>query len=126
MIELNVIIVIIASHFIGDFVLQSNWMATNKSKNIIALSSHVATYSFTLLVSMFLAFKIPIEIVFFWTFVNMVLHFLTDMITSKITTVLYQEKRMHDFFVVIGADQLFHYSCLFISYVYLIGKFQMF
>lgn len=31
-------------HYLGDFVFQNTWMATNKSKNLLALSTHVLIY----------------------------------------------------------------------------------
>ncbi len=32
-------------HFVGDYLLQSDWMATNKTKNSAACLLHVAVYS---------------------------------------------------------------------------------
>lgn len=44
MFELKIIFLILAIHFVADFILQSDWMAQNKSKNIDALTFHVLTY----------------------------------------------------------------------------------
>lgn len=107
------------SHFIGDFLLQSDWMALNKSKNWRALCLHCLVYS----------------LCFFWlgwvfVLVTFLLHLLTDAVTSRVTSKLwfvdlfarYNEgtptkypwfanvnmKKRHWFFVMIGLDQLIH------------------
>src|SRR5258705_12177595 len=36
---------LLVSHWIADFVMQTHWQATNKSKNNIALSHHVLVYT---------------------------------------------------------------------------------
>ena len=42
------LVVLLATHWVGDFVLQTNFQASNKNKRLDALSLHVATYSATL------------------------------------------------------------------------------
>jgi hypothetical protein len=42
------LLVMLTLHFIGDFLLQSDWMALNKSKNWDALSQHVLVYALTI------------------------------------------------------------------------------
>ncbi len=62
----------------------------------------------------------PVAIGYFilvWAVVNGVLHFITDAITSRITSKLWQKNDMHNFFVVVGFDQLVHYACLFITMI---------
>lgn len=88
-------------HFVADFILQSNWMAQNKSKRWDALALHCLVYA----------------VCWLWlgvTFaaVTGVLHFLTDAVTSRINSRLWAEKRVHGFFVGIGADQVVHYATL--------------
>jgi uncharacterized protein DUF3307 len=94
-------VILLAIHFVADFILQSDWMATNKSKNWRALLCHTALYA--------LCFSL-----YGWAFVfiTFALHTLTDAITSKITSYLWKQNARHWFFVVIGADQLIHYGCL--------------
>jgi hypothetical protein len=68
-------------HFIGDFVLQNNWMAHNKSKHFLPLISHVGIYTLTLFVGTFWlspAFAI----------VNGLLHLVIDYYTSRINASL--------------------------------------
>lgn len=100
-------------HFIGDFLLQSDWMALNKSKYNEALTAHVLVYSL-----MFLPFGLH-----FWA-ITFALHWLTDWCTSRITSKLWfvvpagdegagwftydTGNKRHWFFVMIGLDQLIH------------------
>ena len=52
--ELVLVLQIVFAHWVSDFVLQSGWMATNKSKNWRALLAHVATYTASMTVLMFI------------------------------------------------------------------------
>lgn len=36
---------LLAAHMVGDFILQTNWMAVNKTKNLTALFIHCALYT---------------------------------------------------------------------------------
>lgn len=116
----------VVAHFVGDFLLQSDWMALNKSKNTSALTTHCVIYSLCFL---------PFGILF--TLVTFLLHFIVDAITSKMTsklwfidtgpvkaealrTTLYEWAtirwdRRHWFFVMIGFDQLIHYVSLWVT-----------
>ena len=97
-------------HFIADFVFQSDWMAVNKSKSWKALLAHTAVYSSFFILA-----------TWSWQFVllTFVLHTLTDAVTSRITSYLWQKQERHWFFVVIGADQLIHYWTLILTFRYL-------
>ena len=43
MMAATVFLVLLARHFLGDWVLQSDWQATNKTRSWVALA-HVASY----------------------------------------------------------------------------------
>lgn len=112
---------LLVAHFLGDFVMQTDWMAVNKSKRWDALFGHVCVYSL---------FFIP----WGWKFVllTFVTHFVTDAVTSRVTSKLWFFKptgifyninkryemwipsggNRHWFFVVIGLDQLIHQGTL--------------
>ncbi len=108
---MNIPLILLVNHFIGDFILQNDYMALNKSKKWEALSLHVLVYSATFL---WLGWKFALN-----TFIT---HFITDAITSRITTRLYTPVfHRHWFFVVIGLDQLIHYTTLGYTYQYLIN-----
>ncbi len=102
--EVWLLIAILLTHLLGDFCLQSDWMAVNKSTKPWILVVHVIVYSTCFL------WMGPAYAVF-----NGSLHFIVDSVTSRLTTKLYKEKKRHMFFVVIGIDQTIHLVCLFAS-----------
>lgn len=104
------IIILIWMHFIADFILQTDKMATNKSTSNQYLALHCIVYS------------IP----FFWfgwmfAIVNGVAHFLTDWITSRVTTALHKKGERKWFFVAIGFDQAIHMTTLIIT-LFILGE----
>lgn len=134
--SLTIPISLLVTHFVADFILQSDWMALNKSKNNKALYLHAFVYSLC-----FLPFG-------FWFFLaTFFMHFTTDYYTSRITSKLWffkpwqtmtfegennqTEERIvswvqsggsrHWFFVMIGFDQLLHYFQLALTYKFLGG-----
>lgn len=120
---------IIVAHFIADWAFQTDWMALNKSKSVVALSWHVTVYTLTMLGIMTLWMGHQPAGMYASIYVG---HFITDFITSRITSKLwffaplttihpsyngsqmwtYVEGRRHWFFVMIGFDQLIHYVML--------------
>jgi len=109
-----ILLVIFVVHFLADFVFQSSKMATGKSKSLKWLSIHVAVYaSVSLLTFAILATTYGnVLFAFYWWIINVVLHFVVDFFTSKITSRFWEEKNMRFFFVMIGFDQLIHNICL--------------
>jgi len=102
-------VALLAVHWLGDFVFQSHWMSVNKSKRLDALSLHAVTYTVTLLVGSGLVLGVrQIEILVLFVGANGILHFATDFVTSRITSHLWCQRREHDFFVMVGLDQLVH------------------
>lgn len=105
------IFILLITHWIADFVCQTDWQAKNKSKNNSALLRHVLVYTMILaFVSVFFAGPEPLWMFFVLT--NGALHLTTDWITSRINSHLWEQKRVHDFFVSVGFDQLIHQICL--------------
>jgi len=64
-------------HMIGDYILQSDWMAQNKTKKTIAALAHVATYSIPFLVMMILT-GLPIAKMLLPLLVIVGTHFIID------------------------------------------------
>ena len=124
MISLTVIFTILIGHFIADFILQSDWMAINKSKDNVPLAFHCLVYAdIMFFMACILFYK---EIVghnwimpFSWLAINTLLHFITDYFTSRINADLWKNGKRHWFFVNIGFDQLIHYTTLILTYYYL-------
>lgn len=107
------VISVIVVHWIADFVLQSDWQAKNKSKNNLALSLHVTIYMICLTIFGFVFLPMDSTTIKLWVFANGAAHFAVDYVTSRINTYLWNKGRVHDFFVMVGFDQLIHYACLF-------------
>jgi hypothetical protein len=98
---------LLVMHWIADFVLQTHWQASNKSKNNVALSRHVLVYTTCLGAVSALLFGLgPVWLLF--VVGNGLLHFGTDYCTSRWSSRLYAKQDWHNFFVVIGFDQLTH------------------
>lgn len=112
------LILIHAIHFVADFLCQTRTMATNKSKSLAWLTLHVLAYAtVTTLCWIPLGGELYIISIFLVTFVT---HWITDFITSKITTYFYLKNNMFGFFSTIGFDQLIHASTLLLTYNYYI------
>lgn len=99
---INISLMLLVLHFIADFILQSDYMAINKSKDFIALIGHTAVYSLVFIPFYGTGFAA----------VTFVLHTIQDYFTSRINAKLWQANQRHWFFVGIGADQLLHYVTL--------------
>jgi Protein of unknown function (DUF3307) len=107
---------LLATHWIADFLLQSRWMANNKSSNNYALGLHVLVYTIYLgLVTSFLFLHTSIYICLLFTIVNGLAHLLIDFCTSRITSYFYRKQDWYSFFAYIGLDQLIHHICLGVS-----------
>jgi len=123
------VLIILIAHFVADFMLQTHYMASNKSENVWVLVQHIITYTIAFFIifgsswfilSWFFEPTVSAEI---WlkltigiSLINGILHYLIDFFTSKITKHLWNKKQYHNFFVIIGLDQLLHTSLLVISF----------
>lgn len=118
------VMAVIIAHWVADFVFQTHWMAVNKSKDNLALGSHVLIY--IIIIGLIIGIPLYVNgymsyvVVSSWLVVNGILHFITDYITSRITSKLWAKQDYHNFFVVVGLDQVIHYSCLFGTVIYFI------
>lgn len=150
--SLEIPLILLVLHFVGDFLFQSDWMATNKSRSWKALGLHILAYSLPFvgfgayilwdvwsIISMWpeeagdLLWMVA-KLYGAWFLFNMVLHFVTDAITSRITSALWFFKPVakvdpydiqlyiaeggsrHWFFVMIGFDQLIHFVTLALTW----------
>ena len=106
--KIEIVLLLVWMHFIADFILQSDNMAKNKSKSNKWLGFHVMVYGIP-----FLLFG-PL-----YYLVNTAAHFITDFLTSRVSSKLYKENKIHWFFVVIGFDQAMHITTLLLTYIWL-------
>ena len=119
------VLFIIFVHWISDFVLQTHHMSTRKSSSNYYLTLHVIVYTFSTIfiwamILPLLGIKLaagPVWLSFMLIFIT---HWITDYFTSRRTSKLYKEEKYHDFFVVIGFDQVLHYTQLLLIFNYII------
>lgn len=92
---------VLFTHFVADFMLQTDEMAKRKSTSNLWLANHIFCYSWPLLI-------------FGWQYAlaNGVSHFAIDYCTSRLSSRMWKQQRVHDFFVVIGFDQFLHVAIL--------------
>lgn len=113
---------VLAAHFVSDFVLQSDRVATGKSSSNRILTQHVTIYTAGIyILAGFGALQVlpSWAWVAVWTALNGVLHWLTDWCTSRATSWLWKRERRHDFFVMVGFDQLIHGATLLLTLDYM-------
>lgn len=112
-------------HWLADFVFQTNNMAKNKSSSFGWLSIHGVEYLCVMVLG--LAMLHPhsaswLHWCLLYAAVNTGWHFIIDFFTSKLSSRLYKQGKIHEFFVVIGFDQLLHTVILIYSYQILRGN----
>lgn len=112
---------ILLVHFIADFVFQTHEQSVKKSKSFKWLMYHTLTYSVITFMgwSMYIMHSKGFRLGFYLFLITLITHTLTDYFTSRWTSRLWKEEKVHDFFVVIGFDQMLHYIQLFATYWFL-------
>lgn len=116
--SLIIILVIVFSHWVLDFVCQTEKQALGKSKNWEQLLEHTATYAgLWMLPILFLGACLHLHrSILLFIPITFVCHTATDYYTSRVNAQLWADKKTHDFFVSIGFDQFLHYAQLFITF----------
>lgn len=107
-------------HWVGDFVLQTDYQAKNKSKDSVVLTEHVLCYTLVWLFVLLIynSGVFTWESLFF-VLITFVTHYITDYFTSRLNTHLWNKRNVHNFFVSVGFDQFLHYLQLFLTFKYL-------
>lgn len=128
MISAYLVLWLLFSHWVADFLLQTDDMAKNKSSDCIVLGFHCIFYSIVMTFC-FLIFYItaqlyypleffiirpdfPAEYLTFFLFGTFVFHFAIDYVTSRMTTEFWIREERHWFFVTIGFDQFLHFASI--------------
>jgi len=121
--SLIVIFSIIFIHWVADFVLQTHWQATNKSKDNKALTMHVLSYStiWFLIANVYSIITGNYLVLALFPPITFVSHWITDYFTSRLNSILWAKGDVHNFFVSVGFDQVLHYLQLFLTF-YLLTK----
>ena len=119
------IIYILSVHFVSDFIMQSDEMAKGKSTSIKWLTLHILSYLKGFICSAIIFYVATTLIwgritspllILAYCLVNAILHWVTDYFTSKETSRLWAELKVHQFFIMIGLDQLIHATCLILTF----------
>ncbi len=115
MLGVDTVLLILIIHWIADFLLQTDYMASNKSHSMRALLMHVVVYTIATTVLWRVAGIVApdaksIAIVVVLTFVA---HTATDFVTSRANAGFWRRQAWRPFFNMVGFDQLLHYGQLF-------------
>lgn len=114
---------LIFTHWLADFICQTDSMAKNKSKSNKWLSKHILAYMAVLSVFATIAgFHLPGKYWMSFVLINGVAHFAIDYCTSRVSSACWARGQVHDFFVVIGFDQALHMSTLYFTYNWLLAR----
>jgi hypothetical protein len=101
-------ILLLFAHWVGDYLLQTNEMASRKAASLKWLTVHVLVYCIPILCVSILLFPVPQALVFLA--VNGVLHWITDFFTSRLAIRYKSNPRV--FHSIVGFDQFIHAACL--------------
>lgn len=119
MINTLLILYFLFVHWFADFVCQTNNQAQNKSTSNKALLSHTSIYGLIITIATYIIYLCNGFGAQFWYtplifgVIQFITHTLVDYITSRINKELWNNKQIHEFFVMIGFDQFIHYIILF-------------
>lgn len=121
MISLVVVIWLLFAHWVADFIFQTDYWAKNKSTSNVVLGLHVLVYSLMMGVAV-LCVTSGLYTALLFTVITFVCHFCTDYVTSRITSSLAKVENWHDFFIVVGLDQLLHIVQILLTFYLLVAK----
>lgn len=106
-------------HWIADFLCQTDYMAQNKSTSNKALLLHTVTYTSVMFLGTISLLNISILRLLLFAGITFISHTITDYFTSRLNSRLWNEKKVHWFFVSVGFDQWLHFAQIFLTYIYL-------
>ncbi len=115
--SISTIFIILLIHWIGDFVLQTDKQAKNKSVSWINLIDHTVVYTFMWVILIFPTAVMNDNMNLLWFIpITFICHTATDYYTSRVNRQLYEQNKIHAFFVSVGFDQMLHYLQLITTY----------
>ena len=124
MIETYIVLTLLFTHWIADFLFQTDEMAINKSKHNGWLFVHVLTYTSIFLAPLLATRGFTGVGNMYFLGITFLCHFITDYFTSRLSSKLWKEDKRHWFFVVIGFDQFSHYLQLLLTYEFVFKHFH--
>lgn len=108
----SVLIGVLFVHWLADFVMQSDWMAKNKSTSNKALAAHGLSYWYVFTAMLYPTFG---NKALLYSTVNAMIHMGVDYFTSRLNKKLWGAGKVHEFFVSVGFDQFLHYVTLILT-----------
>lgn len=116
--DISIFIYILIVHFLADFALQTQEQSNLKSTDENQLAFHVSTYSIVWLFASYIILNSWFSSIGF-AIVTWIIHYSTDYASSRLQKPYWDKKDYHNAFVLVGADQVFHYVQLIYTYVLL-------
>src|SRR5687767_13589394 len=101
-------IVLLFAHWVGDYLFQSNEMATQKATSLKWLTIHVVVYCIPVFLAGIYLFQMRHALVYLA--INAGLHWITDFVSSRLASRYRSDPRL--FHSIVGFDQFFHGACL--------------
>lgn len=114
---ISILIVFFLTHFFADFVCQTDTMAQKKSNSLKWLLIHCLMYgavSYTCLSYLVWDLTLFLNYCVFLTLTHIVI----DFVTSKLTRHYWSIGKRHEFFSIIGLDQLLHQITILLTCKY--------
>jgi len=121
MIPMSILLFYLLLHWYADFVVQTRKQQINKSSNNLQLLAHTSSYGLILTICTYILYWTNSFGSQYWYtpllfgIIQFITHTVVDWITSRINKKLWEDGYVHEFFVMIGFDQLIHYVILFSS-----------
>jgi len=112
----KILMIVLFLHWFGDFVCQSRYIAENKGKSLSILTIHVGIYCLVMFFG--LVFFVDANKLLQFVWINFMLHWITDLTSSQITSFFWKKKDIHKFFATVGFDQFVHQVGLLLTVKY--------
>lgn len=122
-VAVGAVVLMFLGHWISDFVFQPHWMSMRKSKEWGVLGLHALRITVGGILTgivIALAFHGNQTGVLEWAAINGVGHFVIDAVTSRITSRLWAQQKVHEFFTTIGFDQFLHMVLAVVTLAWLV------
>ena len=121
MIPMSILLLYLLLHWYADFVAQTRKQQINKSSSNLQLLAHTSSYGLIITLYTYILYWVNSFGAQYWYtpllfgIIQFITHTVVDWITSRINKKLWEDGYVHEFFVMIGFDQLIHYVILFSS-----------